>query len=105
MQSKYNRQAKFASGAQCNEEIIENIVWSRTPALNNISVPCPGDALMKSGSINKTGKLNRSVIHCSTNVESTLEKYITFDQRTYDVGSTPSLLKYIASALARRIQC
>ncbi|KAK7477812.1 hypothetical protein BaRGS_00030995 [Batillaria attramentaria] len=29
-------------GAQCNEQIKENILWSRTPANQNVSVPCPG---------------------------------------------------------------
>lgn len=29
-------------GAQCNQEIVENIRWSRTPADKNVSVPCPG---------------------------------------------------------------
>ncbi|XP_014771943.1 cadherin EGF LAG seven-pass G-type receptor 1 isoform X1 [Octopus bimaculoides] len=29
-------------GAQCNQEIVENIRWSRTPADNNVSVTCPG---------------------------------------------------------------
>ncbi|XP_076456593.1 cadherin EGF LAG seven-pass G-type receptor 1-like [Babylonia areolata] len=29
-------------GAQCNEEINENIVWRRQPAAQNVSVPCPG---------------------------------------------------------------
>uniref|UniRef100_A0A0L8HIW8 Pentraxin (PTX) domain-containing protein n=1 Tax=Octopus bimaculoides TaxID=37653 RepID=A0A0L8HIW8_OCTBM len=28
--------------AQCNQEIVENIRWSRTPADNNVSVTCPG---------------------------------------------------------------
>ncbi|KAL8609771.1 hypothetical protein ACOMHN_042810 [Nucella lapillus] len=29
-------------GAQCNEEINENIVWRRQPAAQNVSVQCPG---------------------------------------------------------------
>ncbi|KAK3090162.1 hypothetical protein FSP39_009603 [Pinctada imbricata] len=28
--------------AQCNMEIVENIVWVRTPAVKNLTVPCPG---------------------------------------------------------------
>ncbi|XP_023931599.1 adhesion G protein-coupled receptor L2 [Lingula anatina] len=32
----------YVIGAQCNEEIVENIRWSRTPAGHNVSVPCPG---------------------------------------------------------------
>lgn len=31
------------TGAQCNEEIVENIVWKRTPAVNTIAVQCPGN--------------------------------------------------------------
>ena len=29
-------------GAQCNLETVENIVWARTPAITNATVPCPG---------------------------------------------------------------
>ncbi|XP_070181949.1 cadherin EGF LAG seven-pass G-type receptor 1-like [Littorina saxatilis] len=29
-------------GAQCNEEINENILWRRQPAAQNVSVECPG---------------------------------------------------------------
>lgn len=36
---KYN----IFTGAQCNEEIVENIVWKRTPAVNTIAVQCPGN--------------------------------------------------------------
>ena len=31
------------SGAQCNEETVENIVWTRTPAVNNVTIKCPSE--------------------------------------------------------------
>ena len=30
-------------------------MWSRTPALSNISIPCPGDARNGETTLNKTG--------------------------------------------------
>ncbi|KAJ8318311.1 hypothetical protein KUTeg_003402 [Tegillarca granosa] len=37
-----NKYCSYKIGAQCNGEIVKNIVWERTPAIRNISVPCPG---------------------------------------------------------------
>ncbi|XP_052265655.1 adhesion G protein-coupled receptor L2-like [Dreissena polymorpha] len=42
-----NKYCSNTIGAQCNEQIVENIRWTRTPALNTISVPCPADRLKK----------------------------------------------------------
>ena len=30
------------TGAQCNEEVRENVRWLRTPADRNATMPCPG---------------------------------------------------------------
>ncbi|XP_064634672.1 adhesion G protein-coupled receptor L1-like [Lineus longissimus] len=40
--SKCDRHCSRVIGAQCNEEIRENVRWTRTKAEVNISVPCPG---------------------------------------------------------------
>jgi hypothetical protein len=45
----------YFSGAQCNEQIVENIRWTRTPAKNTISVQCPKDVLSKDIDVNSTG--------------------------------------------------
>lgn len=45
----------FHTGAQCNEQIVENIRWTRTPAKNTISVKCPRDVLSNDFDVNSTG--------------------------------------------------
>nr|XP_022319164.1 adhesion G protein-coupled receptor L2-like isoform X2 [Crassostrea virginica] len=37
-----NKYCSDVIGAQCNLETVENIVWARTPAITNATVPCPG---------------------------------------------------------------
>ncbi|XP_048760884.1 adhesion G protein-coupled receptor L2-like isoform X2 [Ostrea edulis] len=37
-----NKYCSDVIGAQCNMETVENIVWARTPAITNATVPCPG---------------------------------------------------------------
>lgn len=37
-----NKYCSDVIGAQCNLETVENIVWVRTPAVTNATVPCPG---------------------------------------------------------------
>ena len=52
-----NNNNSMYPGAQCNEEIVENIRWTRTKATENISVPCPYDAFkpVTPENINNTG--------------------------------------------------
>ncbi|XP_053392532.1 adhesion G protein-coupled receptor L2-like [Mercenaria mercenaria] len=49
-----NRHCSDTIGAQCNEQIVENIRWTRTPAKNTISVQCPKDVLSKEKEVNTT---------------------------------------------------
>ncbi|KAK3590964.1 hypothetical protein CHS0354_034536 [Potamilus streckersoni] len=52
-----NKYCSDLIGAQCNQQTVENIEWSRTPAVKNISISvCPGTIKDKSGHLmgNKT---------------------------------------------------
>ncbi|KAL4240048.1 latrotoxin receptor [Mactra antiquata] len=42
-----NKYCSDTIGAQCNEQIVENIRWTRTPALKVIPVKCPKDVLSR----------------------------------------------------------
>ncbi|VDI57656.1 latrophilin 2 [Mytilus galloprovincialis] len=57
-----NKHCSDVIGAQCNEEIVENIVWKRTPAVNTIAVQCPGneDEKMEFQEGNATRRCNRT---------------------------------------------
>lgn len=48
-------QAYMFTGAQCNEQIVENIRWTRTPAMNTISIRCPKDAIRPEPVTNTSG--------------------------------------------------
>ncbi|XP_021355754.1 cadherin EGF LAG seven-pass G-type receptor 1-like isoform X2 [Mizuhopecten yessoensis] len=37
-----NKHCSLTIGAQCNKDIVENIVWERTKAVNYLNVSCPG---------------------------------------------------------------
>ncbi|CAC5417390.1 unnamed protein product [Mytilus coruscus] len=57
-----NKHCSDVIGAQCNEEIVENIIWKRTPAVNTIAVQCPGneDQKMDFQEGNATRRCNRT---------------------------------------------
>ncbi|XP_052778311.1 adhesion G protein-coupled receptor L2-like [Mya arenaria] len=49
-----NKYCSLTIGAQCNEQIVENIRWTRTPALDTISIPCPADVNKRTADANTT---------------------------------------------------
>jgi len=51
-----NRYCSATIGAQCNEQIVENIRWTRTPAQQSISIPCPAHSGTRDA--NKTGTIS-----------------------------------------------
>jgi hypothetical protein len=56
----------FSTGAQCNMETVENIVWARTPAITNATVPCPGQEENRDRNETYGNTLNNTLLMTST---------------------------------------
>ncbi|WAR25739.1 AGRL2-like protein [Mya arenaria] len=85
--------------AQCNEQIVENIRWTRTPALDTISIPCPADVNKRTADANTTAYGTRP---CNLTDENEGE----WDTANIDSCISESLrrLKYKAEMIVLKVQ-